>query len=119
MVVIYNIDVRSCEIEARYVEVAGSTSEAAAKVWETERETTVSEYVLADEVLTLERSVFCRRKFIFVRICCTRKRSYQPLQVLLLLLLARRGVGAATIDVLLFLLSWLQDLSERHVSNQA
>jgi hypothetical protein len=36
------------------------------------------------------------------------KRSNQPLQDLLLLL-ARRGAGA-TIDVLLFLLSWLQDL---------
>jgi hypothetical protein len=38
------------------------------------------------------------------------KRSNQPLQDLLLLLLARRGAGATTIDVLLFLLSWLQDL---------
>lgn len=39
-----------------------------------------------------------------------KKRSNQPLQDSLFLLLARRGVGAATIDVLLFLLSWLQDL---------
>jgi hypothetical protein len=62
MVVIYNVDVGSCEIDARLVEVAESTSEAAAKVWKTERETTVSEYVLADEVLTFEGSVFCRRK---------------------------------------------------------
>ena len=60
MVVIYNVDVGSCEIGARLVEVAESTSEVATKVWKTGRETTVSDYVLADEVLTFEGSVFCR-----------------------------------------------------------
>jgi len=76
------------------------------------REATVGEYMSADEVVTCENSVVVEEGSIAVRICCTRKRSYQPLQGLLLLLLARRGVGAATIDVLLFLLSWLQDLQK-------
>ena len=66
IVVIYNVDIGRCEIEARQVEVAESTSEAAANAWETERETTVSEYMLADEAVTCGRSVFCRRK-IYLR----------------------------------------------------
>lgn len=52
IVVIYNVDVGRCEIEARQVEVAESTSESAANVWETEREMTASEYMLADEAVT-------------------------------------------------------------------
>lgn len=57
---------------------------------------------------------FIEECFISARTCCTWKSSYDSL---FLFLLSRRSGGSASVhapvDVLLFLLGWFQDLSNR------
>lgn len=64
MVVIYNVDVGSCEIEASQVEVAESKFGAAVNVCETEKETTGSGYTLVNGAVTCEGSIVCRKIYL-------------------------------------------------------